>query len=57
MNGRQVFRWATSKMPEVSLSVLHRNGVTPADLDLVVPHQANKTMIIDIAGTSTSSRS
>jgi 3-oxoacyl-[acyl-carrier-protein] synthase-3 len=42
MNGRQVFRWATSKMPEVSLSVLHRNGVTPADLDLVVPHQANK---------------
>jgi len=42
MNGRQVFRWATSKMPEVSLSVLQRNGVTPADLDLVVPHQANK---------------
>jgi len=42
MNGRQVFRWATSKMPEVSLSVLQRNGVTPAELDLVVPHQANK---------------
>ena len=42
MNGRQVFRWATSKMPEVSQSVLQRNGVAPADLDLVVPHQANK---------------
>jgi 3-oxoacyl-[acyl-carrier-protein] synthase-3 len=42
MNGRQVFRWATTKMPEVSLSVLKRNGVTPSDLDLVVPHQANK---------------
>jgi 3-oxoacyl-[acyl-carrier-protein] synthase-3 len=42
MNGRQVFRWATSKMPEVSHSVLQRNGVTPSDLDLVVPHQANK---------------
>lgn len=42
MNGRQVFRWATSKMPEVSLSVLRRNGVSPADLDLLVPHQANK---------------
>jgi 3-oxoacyl-[acyl-carrier-protein] synthase-3 len=42
MNGRQVFRWATSKMPEVALSVLQRNGVTPGDLDLVVPHQANK---------------
>ena len=42
MNGRQVFRWATTKMPEVALSVLQRNGVTPAELDLVVPHQANK---------------
>lgn len=42
MNGRQVFRWATTKMPEVARSVLERNGVTPADLDLVVPHQANK---------------
>jgi len=42
MNGRHVFRWATAKMPEVSLSVLERNGVTVEDLDLVVPHQANK---------------
>jgi len=42
MNGRHVFRWATSKMPEVSLSVLERNNVSIADLDLVVPHQANK---------------
>jgi 3-oxoacyl-[acyl-carrier-protein] synthase-3 len=42
MNGRHVFRWATAKMPEVSLSVLKRNGVTVEDLDLVVPHQANK---------------
>ena len=42
MNGRQVFRWATSKMPEVSMSVLQRCGVSTADLDLVVPHQANK---------------
>ena len=42
MNGRQVFRWATAKMPEVSRSVLERNGVSPTDLDLVVPHQANK---------------
>ncbi len=42
MNGRQVFRWATSKMPEVAKSVMERNGISPADLDLVVPHQANK---------------
>ena len=42
MNGRHVFRWATTKMPEVSLSVLQRNDVSVDDLDLVVPHQANK---------------
>ena len=42
MNGRQVFRWATTKMPEVAMSVLGRNGVTAADVDLLVPHQANK---------------
>jgi 3-oxoacyl-[acyl-carrier-protein] synthase-3 len=42
MNGRQVFRWATSKMPEVATSVMQRNQVSAGDLDLVVPHQANK---------------
>jgi 3-oxoacyl-[acyl-carrier-protein] synthase-3 len=42
MNGRHVFRWATAKMPEVSQSVLKRNGFSVKDLDLLVPHQANK---------------
>ncbi|TWU60804.1 3-oxoacyl-[acyl-carrier-protein] synthase 3 [Rubripirellula tenax] len=41
MNGKQVFRWATSKMPECALSVMARNGVSLDDIDLVVPHQAN----------------
>jgi len=42
MNGKQVFRWATSKMPEVANSVLARAGLTVKDIDLLVPHQANK---------------
>lgn len=42
MNGKQVFRWATTKMPEVAKSVLERNGKTVADIDLLVPHQANR---------------
>lgn len=42
MNGRHVFRWATSKMPEVSKVVLERNQITVDDLDWVVPHQANR---------------
>jgi 3-oxoacyl-[acyl-carrier-protein] synthase III len=41
MNGKQVFRWAVEKMPEVALSVLGKVGKTAADIDLFVPHQAN----------------
>ena len=41
MNGKQVFRWATEKMPEVALASLAAAGMTPADVDLFVPHQAN----------------
>jgi 3-oxoacyl-[acyl-carrier-protein] synthase III len=41
MNGKQVFRWATEKMPEVSKAALDKAGVAIADLDLFVPHQAN----------------
>ena len=41
MNGKQVFRWATEKMPEVARSVLADAGMTAADVDLFVPHQAN----------------
>lgn len=42
MNGKQVFRWATSKMPEVARSVMERAGVTIDDIKLLVPHQANR---------------
>jgi 3-oxoacyl-[acyl-carrier-protein] synthase III len=41
MNGKQVFRWATEKMPEVARDVLATAKMTPADVDLFVPHQAN----------------
>lgn len=41
MNGKQVFRWATEKMPEVALSVVRKAEMTIGDVDLFVPHQAN----------------
>jgi 3-oxoacyl-[acyl-carrier-protein] synthase III len=41
MNGKQVFRWATEKMPEVSKACLDEANVAAADVDLFVPHQAN----------------
>ncbi|HEY4116443.1 MAG TPA: beta-ketoacyl-ACP synthase III [Byssovorax sp.] len=41
MNGKQVFRWAVDKMPEVAREVLASANLTMADVDLFVPHQAN----------------
>jgi 3-oxoacyl-[acyl-carrier-protein] synthase-3 len=41
MNGKQVFRWATEKMPEVSKAVLEEAKLSASDVDLFVPHQAN----------------
>jgi 3-oxoacyl-[acyl-carrier-protein] synthase-3 len=41
MKGKQVFRWATDKMPEVSEEVLKECGLTVDDIDIFVPHQAN----------------
>jgi 3-oxoacyl-[acyl-carrier-protein] synthase-3 len=41
MNGKQVFRWAVEKMPEVAREVLEDVGIGIGDIDLFVPHQAN----------------
>ncbi len=41
MNGKQVFRWATEKMPEASHAALRMANKTVADVDVFVPHQAN----------------
>jgi 3-oxoacyl-[acyl-carrier-protein] synthase-3 len=41
MNGKQVFRWATEKMPEVAHSVVRQAGLAMTDIDMFVPHQAN----------------
>ncbi len=42
MDGRHVFKMATSHMIEAAQSLLARNGVATADLKMVLMHQANK---------------
>jgi 3-oxoacyl-[acyl-carrier-protein] synthase-3 len=42
MNGRQVFKHATTRFPEVILEVLGRCGHTLDEVKLIVPHQANR---------------
>ena len=42
MDGRHVFKMATTRMLEVASEILKRNGVGVSDLKLVLMHQANK---------------
>jgi 3-oxoacyl-[acyl-carrier-protein] synthase-3 len=42
MDGRHVFKMATTSMVEVARSVLQKNSVTPGQVKLVLLHQANK---------------
>jgi 3-oxoacyl-[acyl-carrier-protein] synthase-3 len=41
MEGRYVFRHAVNRFPEVINEALQANGLTPKDIDLLIPHQAN----------------
>ncbi len=43
--GAQVFKYAVLKMHEVCTALLERNGLSAADLDLLIPHQANRRII------------
>ena len=45
MDGRDVFRFATRVIPGSILEALDKAGLTPHDLNLVIPHQANSRII------------
>jgi 3-oxoacyl-[acyl-carrier-protein] synthase-3 len=44
-DGQAVFKYAVRKMGEVCETLLTRNGVTAADIDCFIPHQANQRII------------
>jgi 3-oxoacyl-[acyl-carrier-protein] synthase III len=44
-DGKAVFKFATLKMSEICAKVLQRNGLTGDDVDVFIPHQANKRII------------
>jgi 3-oxoacyl-[acyl-carrier-protein] synthase-3 len=41
MNGKNVFKHASVRMPEVIGEALVKNGLKPTDISLLIPHQAN----------------
>ncbi len=50
MSGQSTFKMAVRRMSEVSRECLEFNGLTTEDVDLVVPHQANRRIIETVAG-------
>ncbi len=50
MNGRLVFKHAIVRFPEVIKEALDHNGLTIADLDLLIPHQANLRIAEHVQG-------
>jgi len=44
-DGQNVFKYAVRKMADLSECILKRNGYTGADVDCLIPHQANLRII------------
>ena len=56
MNGKAVFKYACTKLPEVIMEALGKTGYTLQDIDVLVPHQANlriNEMVAKILGFPT----
>jgi 3-oxoacyl-[acyl-carrier-protein] synthase III len=49
MAGKQVYVFATEAIPELIKTVCDKGGITPADLDWLIPHQANLRIIDSVA--------
>jgi 3-oxoacyl-[acyl-carrier-protein] synthase-3 len=47
--GQAVFRWATTKIAPVALRAIELAGLEPADIDVLVPHQANLRIVDAVA--------
>jgi 3-oxoacyl-[acyl-carrier-protein] synthase III len=48
-NGREVFKRAVTEMAAACREVLEKNGHTPDEVDLLIPHQANARIMVAVA--------
>ncbi len=46
--GQTVFRWATTKIAPMALEAVELAGLQPADIDVLIPHQANLRILESI---------
>jgi 3-oxoacyl-[acyl-carrier-protein] synthase III len=50
MNGREIYKFAIRVLPPAILEALDANGLCVADIDLIVPHQANGRIVESVLG-------
>jgi 3-oxoacyl-[acyl-carrier-protein] synthase-3 len=48
-DGGQVFKYAVRKMEELCIGLLSKHNLTPKDVKLMIPHQANRRIILGVA--------
>lgn len=49
MDGKEVFKFAVTSMPQAAEEVMKAAGVEPAEIDWLIPHQANIRIIEGVA--------
>ena len=49
MEGRETYRFATRTLATTALAAIERAGLTPAEISLIIPHQANIRIIEAVA--------
>ncbi|WP_245673412.1 beta-ketoacyl-ACP synthase 3 [Nocardia lijiangensis] len=49
MEGTEVFRWATAAVPRIVSEIADAGGITLADVEVFIPHQANLRIIDGVA--------
>lgn len=48
-DGKNVFKWAVTKMADVAVEIMERNNLQPDDIAFLLPHQANLRIIDSLA--------
>ena len=48
-DGKNVFKWAVTKMADVAVEIMERNNLQPDDIAFLLPHQANLRIIDALA--------
>lgn len=45
MNGKEIFKFSLNILPSIITTVIKKYGLTIEDIDLIIPHQANRRII------------